>query len=306
MIKCGPALALMVLCVGVTTAVHAQATRTWVSGVGDDANPCSRTAPCKTFAGAISKTTAGGEIDALDPAGYGALAITKSISIDGGGGGVASILVTGTNAIVVNAPNAVVTLRNLQLQGLAQAPGAFGLNGIQVLSARALHIEHCVIQNFGQNGINIASSDGGQIFILDTISRGNLGNGLNIVASTNHALVTVSNSHFLFNANGVVAGDLTTTTLLGSEASGNIQSGFVVTSSNGTSLLNLVDSGAIDNAGSGLVAGGGTASARIRISNVSLFGNGAGITALSNGSIESFKNNQNVGSGAPTTLLNLQ
>jgi hypothetical protein len=70
---------------------HAQATRTWVSGVGDDANPCSRTAPCKTFAGAISKTAANGEIDALDPGGYGAVTITKAITIDGGGGQVASV-----------------------------------------------------------------------------------------------------------------------------------------------------------------------------------------------------------------------
>ena len=62
----------------------AQATRTWISGVGDDANPCSRTAPCKTFAGAISKTAEGGEINALDPGGYGAVTITKSITIDGG------------------------------------------------------------------------------------------------------------------------------------------------------------------------------------------------------------------------------
>ena len=63
--------------------VHAQATRTWVSGVGDDVNPCSRTAPCKTFAGAISKTAAGGEISVLDPGGYGAVTIAKSITIGG-------------------------------------------------------------------------------------------------------------------------------------------------------------------------------------------------------------------------------
>ena len=69
----------------------AQASRTWVSGVGDDANPCSRTAPCKTFAGAISKTSVGGEIDALDPGGFGAVTITKAITLDGGGGQVASV-----------------------------------------------------------------------------------------------------------------------------------------------------------------------------------------------------------------------
>ena len=95
--------ALLVVSVMWTVPASAQATRTWVSGVGDDANPCSRTAPCKTFAGAISKTAPGGEIDALDPGGFGALTITKSITLDGGGGQVASVLVAGTNGIVVAA-----------------------------------------------------------------------------------------------------------------------------------------------------------------------------------------------------------
>src|ERR1700748_2425149 len=102
-----------------TGLMYGQATRTWVSGVGDDANPCSRTAPCKTFAGAISKTAAGGEIDALDPAGFGALTITKAITIDGGGGQVASVLVAGTNGIVVQAgPSDQVILRNLRINGI--------------------------------------------------------------------------------------------------------------------------------------------------------------------------------------------
>ena len=80
---------LPVLC---TVPAHAQATRTWVSGVGDDANPCSRTAPCLTFAGAITKTAAGGEIDASRSRRFWQLTITKSITIDGGGGGVASVM----------------------------------------------------------------------------------------------------------------------------------------------------------------------------------------------------------------------
>src|SRR5882762_1005645 len=96
-------LTLLAICLW-SSAAHAQATRTWVSGVGDDANPCSRTAPCKTFAGAISKTAAGGEIDALDPGGYGTVTITKGITIDGGGGQVASVLAAGVNGIIVNAP----------------------------------------------------------------------------------------------------------------------------------------------------------------------------------------------------------
>src|SRR5437660_1674538 len=122
---------LMVVLLG-TTLMSAQATRTWVSGVGDDANPCSRTAPCKTFAGAISKTAAGGEIDALDPGGFGAVTITKAITLDGGGGQVASVLVSGTNGIVVAAqPNDVVIIRNLRLDGLMGGNSTPGINGIR-------------------------------------------------------------------------------------------------------------------------------------------------------------------------------
>src|SRR3954465_6639267 len=123
----------------------AQASRTWVSGVGDDVNPCSRTAPCKTFAGAISKTAAGGEIDALDPAGYGALTITKGITIDGGGGQVASILVAGTNGVLVQAPaTATVILRNLRLNGISGGTNG-GLNGVRFLQGQQLVIENCEI-----------------------------------------------------------------------------------------------------------------------------------------------------------------
>src|SRR5437016_10506245 len=134
-----------------TTLMSAQATRTWVSGVGDDANPCSRTAPCKTFAGAISKTAAGGEIDALDPGGFGALTITKSITLDGGGGQVASVLVSGTNGIVISAgPADVITLRNLRINGIGT-----GINGVHYLAGSLLIVENCEIFGFTQNGINI-------------------------------------------------------------------------------------------------------------------------------------------------------
>src|ERR1041385_4764476 len=91
-------LAVFVVSLACGTLAQAQATRTWVSGVGDDANPCSRTAPCKTFAGAISKTATGGEISVLDPGGFGGVTITKAITLSGDGE-LASILVTGVNAI---------------------------------------------------------------------------------------------------------------------------------------------------------------------------------------------------------------
>src|SRR3954466_4574276 len=109
-------LAVFVVLLACSTLAQAQATRTWVSGVGDDANPCSRTAPCKTFAGAISKTAPGGEISVLDPGGFGAVTITKSISIDGAYVGQGSILASGTTGVIVNAGvNDIVNLKNLSI-----------------------------------------------------------------------------------------------------------------------------------------------------------------------------------------------
>jgi hypothetical protein len=152
------------------TAANAQATRTWVSGVGDDANPCSRTAPCKTFAGAISKTFIGGEIDVLDDGGFGTLTITKSITIDGGGH-LASTLASGTNGFNIsiaenpNDPNRRVLLRNLSINGTG-AFGAVGTNtgltGINVNTngAEELHLENVRIFNFTQHGIKVAPGPG--------------------------------------------------------------------------------------------------------------------------------------------------
>jgi hypothetical protein len=165
----------------------AQATRTWVSGVGDDANPCSRTAPCKTFAGAIAKTAAGGEIDALDPGGFGALTITKSITIDGGGGQVASVLVSGTNGINVAAGSTdVVILRNLRLQGLlgnGSSPGTAGLTAITFSSGHKLIVDNCAI--YGFNGAGISDSAAGSFMAVrnTTISNVN-GTGIAVVSSS--------------------------------------------------------------------------------------------------------------------------
>jgi len=163
---------LFVSIVALSAAAQAQATRTWVSGVGDDVNPCSRTAPCKTFAGAISKTAAGGEIDALDPGGFGTVTITKSILIDGTAGqGFGSILASGTTGVVVNdsataTPNTiVVTLRNLSING---AGTTLGTNGINFVAGKTLNIENVNIQNFSTTGIRVALSvSGGNMNVKD-------------------------------------------------------------------------------------------------------------------------------------------
>src|SRR5215471_12241222 len=156
-----------------------QATRTWVSGVGDDANPCSRTAPCKTFAGAISKTAPGGEIDALDPGGFGALTITKSITLDGGGGQVASVLVAGTNGIVVAAgAGDIVIIRNLRLDGLlGGGNGNAGLSGIRFLSGKDLNIENVYAFGFSQNCIEAALNQASpaEMHVINSVTK-NCGN----------------------------------------------------------------------------------------------------------------------------------
>jgi hypothetical protein len=153
---------------------HAQATRTWISGVGDDANPCSRTAPCKTFAGAISKTATGGEIDVLDPGGFGAVTITKPITFDGGGGLVASILVTsGTPSISVSAgASDIVILRNLRLTG-----NGLGTTGIAINSAGKVVIEKCDIFGFPSGAaVQVSVSSGTlQLKVQESTLNGNGG-----------------------------------------------------------------------------------------------------------------------------------
>lgn len=146
------------LSLSLATIASAQASRTWVSGVGDDANPCSRTAPCKTFAGAISKTASGGEIDALDPAGYGAVTITKPITIDGNNWG--SVLVAGTNGIVINATGTAqgtVYIRNLSINGIGS-----GINGINIFAAGSTQgqvvIDNVTIFGFTTHAVNTAGS----------------------------------------------------------------------------------------------------------------------------------------------------
>jgi hypothetical protein len=159
---------------------QAQATRTWVSGVGDDANPCSRTAPCKTFAGAISKTALNGEINCLDPGGFGAVTITKSITIDCHEI-FASILNSGTNG--VNIPfdsfnqadvRKTVRLRNINFNGADTGVNGIRITGGAVISAGVVIIEDCLIDgNFGgaARGISDERIAGGELYVNNTTVR---------------------------------------------------------------------------------------------------------------------------------------
>ena len=149
---------------------YAQATRTWVSGVGDDANPCSRTAPCKTFAGAISKTAAAGEINVLDPGGFGAVTITKSIRIISDHIE-AGVLVSGTNGVVVNvASTDSVLLEGLDIEGLGT-----GLNGVEIIGGGNVVIRRTSINNFTGDGVSLTGTAGARVLVQDSVISNNTG-----------------------------------------------------------------------------------------------------------------------------------
>lgn len=186
---------LAVIMVTFASPVFAQATRTWVSGVGDDVNPCSRTAPCKTFAGAISKTAAGGEINVIDSGGFGAITITKSITIDGSGAH-ASILAPGVNGVTVNGAGITVTLRNLSINGANAATG----NGIRIVNAAAVNVDHVVVENFGgsppSNGRGVAietSAADVRVTITNSDFYNNFGVGIHSNPTAGNVILTVDN-----------------------------------------------------------------------------------------------------------------
>lgn len=273
-------LTLLLICLW-SSGAQAQATRTWVSGVGDDANPCSRTAPCKTFAGAISKTAAGGEIDALDPGGFGAVTITKAITIDGGGGQVASVLAAGgTNGIIVNAgASDIVTLRNLRINGVEGTPSGGGLNGVRYLSGGGLHIENCNIFGFTGDGINVATSTNAALFVNNTFLTNN-GNGIQIAPSA--AFVR--------------------SMLVQVRSQDNSGYGFLLNPSGGGTGAGTVidDSSALVNGTAGIGVNGGT----LYLGNSVIIRNGFGV-AITGGTVLSYKTNMidgNLpGNGTPLT-----
>ena len=228
-------------------SANAQATRTWVSGVGDDANPCSRTAPCKTFAGAISKTAPAGEINVLDPGGFGAVTITKSITIRSDHFE-AGVLVSGTNGIVISAASTDrVVLEGLDIEGLGT-----GINGVSILAGGKIYVIRCAIRGFTQNGINMASSSAAHLFVNDSYIYRNAG-GVNVAAAGNIASITntqiLSNTSFGVQANNASA-------VIGVQSS--------VLNDNPTGIGNLVPGGQVISVGpSNLVTGTGAFTATI-------------------------------------------
>jgi hypothetical protein len=215
------ALTLAIFMLAFSALANAQATRTWVSGVGDDANPCSRTAPCKTFAGAISKTFINGEIDALDPGGYGTITITKSITLDGGTGeGWASILASGSPQGVLvsltdtsgNDPQHTVRLRHLSINGTGSSGTVgtrTGTNGVNVSSlsqaGSTVIVDSCLIDGFVSNGINATFPNGGNLVVSNSVIQESA-TGIRIASTAGFAVGTFNNVQIERNTTGVLNG----------------------------------------------------------------------------------------------------
>ena len=289
------ALAIAIFTFAFASMAQAQATRTWVSGVGDDANPCSRTAPCKTFAGAISKTAAGGEISVLDPGGFGAVTATKSITLNGTGT-LAGILSAGTFGVQVNDSGgatpgtATVILRDISINGAGT-----GTFGVRVLSGKTVMVDHCwiyginsatgrgidvavggtlnlkvinrVIENITEDGIHL-NSTGGQVnaMINNTEIMNCAGDGIDAASNVRGA---VSNSRIFLDGNGI--------------------------RTTGTNSLFNLDDLFIDQVGIALQASNTSA---IRISDSIIAQNATGIS-LNGGTIESFQGNSLIGNTTP-------
>lgn len=277
----------------------AQSTRTWVSGVGDDANPCTRAAPCKTFAGAISRTVAGGEINCIDAGGFGVLMITKAISIICSAGE-AGVLAGGSDGIIINAgPADSVVLSGLDFEGLNS-----GLNGINFQSGGSLTLINASIRDFQNDGIRFAPNSNAALHIANTMiaNSGQSGSyaGIYIQPSgTTTINVTICQTQVSDAAYGIVAdGSVTTGAINGvirdSDISNNAANG--ITTSNGTathSTLVIDHTSVSGNGGSGLVATGTNAGMLVGKSNV--FGNRAGLIASAGGVLMSYGDNHVVG-----------
>jgi hypothetical protein len=255
------------------STAQAQATRTWVSGVGDDVNPCSRTAPCKTFAGAISKTATGGEISVLDPGGFGAVTVTKSITLSGDGT-LASIVNAGTSGVVVSAACAApcdVRLRNLSFFGAGS-----GVHAVNFLGAGSLSLENVTIEAETLNGVNIAAN-GNVNAVLRNVSIRGVATGVQVATTVGLARVLLDGVHIQQAAAGV-----------------SVDANAVVE----------VNRSSINHTTTGILSSVATSVVRLSDSTVSM--NTTGLSTSSGGQIISYNNNRlrgNTTDGAPTSTI---
>lgn len=283
------------LVVSFSTITFGQATRTWVSGVGNDANPCSRTAPCKTFAGAISKTADGGEISVLDPGGFGAVTIGKGLTINGTGTLAGILNSLGSNGVVVNAPaTATVIIRDISINGAGT-----GANGIRFLGGKTLMVDHCWI--YGQNnsatsrGIdaNVSTAGFANLKVVNSVIENVTEDGIHLTDSAGTLLAAVANSEIMnCGQDGMEAAANVRLSVINSRVIRH--SNGIITSGN-SAQVNLDDVFVAYADFAGLKASAGSS---IRVSDSVIANNTTGLSP-NGGTIDSFQGNSLIGNPTP-------
>ena len=294
-----------------TAPAHALLTRTWVSGVGNDANPCTRTAPCASFATAISNTAAGGQIDCIDAGSFSAVTITKSIIISCEAG-TAGVLAAGSSGITVNvASTDIVTLRGLDIEGPPPGSGFGGSAGIEFNNAGTLRVEKCLIRALNADsfgfGILFRPNGPASLFVADTVvsDNGAAGNGGNILlaatasASANVSLerVQMTGGSFGLTVDGTFTTGTVQVSVVDSLAAGAQFNGF---DARGRAKLLINRSTSSNNSDVGVRANG--SNVQLYIGNSVVSGNGTGVFGVNGASLLSYQNNlidQNTSNGTP-------
>ena len=281
-----------------SASANAQATRTWVSGVGDDANPCSRTAPCKTFAGAISKTARGGEISVLDPGCFGNVTITKSITINGTpGAGYGSILVpAASTGVIINITDPADTLRTVRLNWLDINGAGTAANGIRILSSvpsSSVVVENTNIDGYTGRGISDERTSGGKLVVSNAAIRHTQDSGIRVAAGgTNKIDVTLTGVRIHNSATAALTVNGGAKAMVSHSVFSGSTFGLDIEQANSEAT---VDNSTISGNTTGMFTTGG---AVLRLSNSNVSFNGTGI----NGTVNSFTNNRFVSNGAGGTI----
>jgi parallel beta helix pectate lyase-like protein len=298
------ALGTMCLPVLLAAPAQAQATRTWVTGAGgSDANPCSRTAPCQTFAGAISKTAINGIINCIDSGAYGTVTITKSITIDCHEQ-TAGMLASGTTGVIINIaagnandPLRTVRLRNLNIDGtgtVGTVGTRTGINGIRIDNAAIVYLDDMQVSDFTQNGLLDQRTTGGRLHIQNSTFRNNAVTGVvvNPSSGTTRIDVDIDGLKSVGNSTGLTAADGVRMQVKRSVIANNLTNG--VDAEGATTVMSIDDSIISNNATNGLFT---AASGVLRVSNSEISHNGT----LATGAWVSFGNNRASGNTNPGT-----
>ena len=284
-----------------SASADAQAMRTWVSGVGDDANPCSRSAPCKTFARGMTQTAKDGEISVLDPGGYGTVIITRSITINGtNGAGYGSILASLATGVIINITDPADVRRTVRLVALDINGTGTGIHGVRILDTNlagtSVVIENSRIDGFTGRGISDERTNGGKLVVSDTTVRHTADSGIRIAAGQMNRIdatltnVRVHNSAVAaLTVNGGAKAMVSNSVFSGSNIGLDIEQA-------GTSAT--VDGSTISGNTTGLFTNAG---AVLRLSNSNVSFNATGVS----GTVSSYSSNrfaENGGAGTTTPI----